>query len=115
MTTTMTKKQPIPIEQRIPRLSAGRRKKLNARIKHQRPLCPMCMREGRIAVGVEVDHVEGLEFGGDHADGNLQALCHEHHVIKTREERGLRGKGRRTGCDALGHPLSPLHHWNKTR
>ena len=44
--------------------------------------CAVCGRYGN-----EVDHVVPLDKGGDPYDsGNLQVLCKEHHIDKTRRE-----------------------------
>ena len=45
--------------------------------------CRTCGRAGRL----EVDHIKPLRHGGDEYDpGNLQSLCREDHILKTRLE-----------------------------
>ena len=56
------------------------------------PLCLMCKDEGRIQVATEVDHIKALKDGGDNSFGNLRGLCVDHHLAKTRADRGLKAK-----------------------
>jgi len=43
-----------------------------------------------LTIATDVDHVQALLSGGHPTDhGNLQALCHRHHSIKTRQEQGM--------------------------
>lgn len=58
------------------------------------PLCRCCSAAGRVMLAVEVDHVRPLAEGGTDDPGNLQSLCHDCHVVKTRADiarlRGIR-------------------------
>lgn len=48
-------------------------------------LCQRCGTPGR---ALECDHVVPLAKGGDHSMANLQTLCRECHIEKTRSEKG---------------------------
>ncbi|MFF1377559.1 HNH endonuclease [Streptomyces sp. NPDC058308] len=47
-----------------------------------------CARCGSLvlAVVVDVDHMQPLALGGEDTDGNVQALCHGCHLVKTAED-----------------------------
>jgi 5-methylcytosine-specific restriction protein A len=47
------------------------------------PLCAECLKEHRVTVATDVDHIIPKRDGGSDADGNLQALCHSCHSRKT--------------------------------
>jgi 5-methylcytosine-specific restriction endonuclease McrA len=47
---------------------------------------------GRIQIATEVDHIKALKDGGDNTFGNLRGLCVDHHLAKTRADRGLAPK-----------------------
>lgn len=47
----------------------------------------MCKAEGIIHAGNEVDHIVPVSKGGN--ESMLTLLCHEHHVLKTRNEQAL--------------------------
>jgi 5-methylcytosine-specific restriction protein A len=75
------------------------------------PLCVYCQKVGRITPATVVDHI--IPHRGDEElfwdVSNWQSLCKRcHDSVKAKEERG-----KHTGCDAEGKPLSPLHPWNK--
>ena len=48
------------------------------------PLCRVCLREGRVVIGVHVDHVDGNQDNNDFA--NLQTLCASCHSRKHASE-----------------------------
>ncbi|MDR0531073.1 MAG: HNH endonuclease [Oscillospiraceae bacterium] len=43
------------------------------------PLCEQCLLDGKLVPADEVHHILPLDQGGDHAGGNLQALCDSCH------------------------------------
>lgn len=51
-------------------------------------LCQPCMREGRTAVGTQVDHITPKSRGGSDDDANLQTICVACHATKTARESG---------------------------
>lgn len=59
----------------------------------QNPLCVMCMAEGRVTAGEEVDHIQPLWAEGADDDTNKQTLCKPHHKEKNRFEWELRWRG----------------------
>lgn len=64
----------------------------------------------------EVDHIIPADLGGTDDLGNLQALCHDHHEVKTAREAGrARGRQRSSAADKLRRPreLSPLEHMTR--
>lgn len=80
------------------------------------PGCPNTSRMGRLYV----DHIQTRQFvpfptALDVLE-NLRTLCGVHDA-QVKEQRGGRrrkdGKLTVKGCDALGNPLCPTHHWNK--
>ena len=60
-------------------------------------LCQTCLAQGRATPADAVDHVIPKAKGGTDDHGNLQAICHAHHLEKSQREaveaRG--GKARR--------------------
>jgi 5-methylcytosine-specific restriction enzyme A len=51
------------------------------------PRCAECLRNGRLAAAVEVDHIIPLRRGGTDDVRNLQGLCHDCHAAKTKAEQ----------------------------
>ena len=51
-------------------------------------LCQECARHNWPRQADEVDHIAGLQFGGDDNPDNLQSLCRPCHKRKTTEEVG---------------------------
>jgi 5-methylcytosine-specific restriction endonuclease McrA len=49
-------------------------------------LCQHCLADGRVTVGVEVDHIVPLHLGGGDYDSNKQLLCVECHRAKSEAE-----------------------------
>ncbi|WP_434091250.1 HNH endonuclease [Pseudomonas putida] len=45
--------------------------------------CGECKRIGRLRGADEVDHIVPVAMGGTDAEGNLQAINHECHKVKT--------------------------------
>jgi 5-methylcytosine-specific restriction enzyme A len=66
------------------------------------PRCAECLRNGRLAAAVEVDHIVPLVRGGTDDVRNLEGLCHDCHAAKTASENG--GK-RRSVTGADGWPV----------
>lgn len=68
-------------------------------------LCQQCKREGALRPAHSVDHITPKSEGGTDAEDNLEALCRDHHMAKTREEscraRGVAPprKRQKTGLD----------------
>lgn len=56
------------------------------------PRCTECRKDGRISIATEVDHIVALHKGGTDELSNLRGLCVEHHLAKTRADRGLKAK-----------------------
>ena len=56
-------------------------------------LCTPCKRKGLITSATEVDHIQPKGLGGTDDEDNLQAICHQCHKIKTRQDvRTMRGR-----------------------
>jgi 5-methylcytosine-specific restriction protein A len=64
--------------------------------------CVMCFEKGFITLATEVDHKVPLFKGGTDAEENLQPLCADCHVDKTRMDLDQRVRSR-TGLD--GWPI----------
>ena len=75
---------------------------IRALVLRQQPLCAHCMARGIMAEATEVDHIIALCNGGEDTIGNMQSLCVECHLIKTRADLGQRA----SGCDVNGIPLA---------
>lgn len=56
-------------------------------------LCQMCLKEGKLKVGTEVDHIISLAQGGEDDDENKWLLCTGCHHAKTASERRAAGRG----------------------
>ncbi|MFS8372417.1 HNH endonuclease [Xanthomonas campestris] len=69
------------------------RRKRDAIMKRDKYLCVPCGAAGRLAPAEEVDHVIPQAEGGTGADDNLQAICVECHIAKTKAE-AARGANR---------------------
>lgn len=83
--------------------------KTRARIlKRDMHLCQPCLTTGRPTLATEVDHVTPKAKGGTDDDENLQAICHDCHVVKT-EAEAAEAQGRtvtqRTKYDHEGRPI----------
>ena len=78
------------------RPSAARRgydrdwRRLRRMILAERPLCVMCLAEGRVTPATDVDHIVPLAEGGTNDPANLRPLCRMHHARRHLRE----GKGR---------------------
>lgn len=53
------------------------------------PRCVECRNADRISLATEVDHIVPLHKGGTDELTNLRGLCVDHHLAKTRADRGL--------------------------
>jgi hypothetical protein len=105
--TKVCVRDPVVIEPR--RMSQARRQRIIARDKHCRH--PGC----EVTEGLEVDHILCLEIGGSDADHNLQALCFEHHKLKTRNDIAIIAKAKRRQAKHEGReppPTQPLRSRN---
>src|SRR5574337_321930 len=69
-------------------------------IERDKGLCQVCLKNGLIRAGTEVDHKIALQNGGDNSDGNQWLLCDDCHSDKTFDERpgGVR---KRIGVDGF--------------
>lgn len=56
----------------------------------EHPLCVHCeaLTPSRTTAAAEVDHVIPLSQGGADDESNFQSLCVEHHLEKSKRERG---------------------------
>lgn len=74
------------------RLYDSRWRKFRNRYVRDNPLCALCLAEGLVSEGVELDHIKPISEGGAMYDQrNLQLLCRTHHARK----RQLEGQSRR--------------------
>lgn len=55
-------------------------------LERDRHLCQQCLREARLTVAHEVDHIVPVAEGGTDAETNLEAICDQHHRAKTQAE-----------------------------
>ncbi|KAA0893071.1 HNH endonuclease [Pusillimonas sp. ANT_WB101] len=72
------------------------------------PMCVHCLARGIHTPARDVDHIDNEPSNNDL--DNLQGLCGPCHSRKTAADMGKRVA---YGCDVLGNPLDPDHHWNK--
>ncbi len=70
-------------------------------------LYQLCQKRDRLSLATEVDHIVALINGGTDDDDNLQSLCRDCHVMKTRADKGFKPSG---ACDEFGFPIDPRHH-----
>jgi len=73
-------------------------------IRRDKGLCQICLKQGRISPGNEVDHVLRKADGGGDVAENLQVLCQRCHSEKTAQENGAK----LVGCDVNGYPLNTV-------
>lgn len=75
------------------------------------PLCAKCEQRSPpvIRAATQVDHKVPLFKGGQECDENRQGLCDDCHREKTADDLGVSMHG----CDTLGKPVDPRHHWNR--
>ncbi|MBZ3473225.1 HNH endonuclease [Xanthomonas perforans] len=69
------------------------RRKRDEIMKRDQYLCVPCRAAGRVTAAEEVDHIVPQAEGGTGADNNLQAICVESHIAKTKAE-AARGANR---------------------
>lgn len=68
------------------------------------PLCVVCLASGHVTMANELDHIVPLHKGGTDTPDNRQSLCFEHHLEKSKTERGQEYRPRVTiGVD--GYPV----------
>jgi 5-methylcytosine-specific restriction protein A len=48
--------------------------------------CQRCKRAGQLTQATEVDHIIPVAAGGTDDDGNLEAICHDCHILKGAED-----------------------------
>lgn len=77
-------------------------RKRNARLKQEQPLCVMCLAEGYVKAGEQIDHIVPLFKGGEDVESNLQNLCIDCHKKKSAAERSSKPE---IGLD--GWPVQP--------
>ena len=56
-------------------------------------LCQECKRQGRVGIGVAVDHIMPLWKGGSDDDSNKQLICKPCHDAKSAREAAERARG----------------------
>jgi 5-methylcytosine-specific restriction endonuclease McrA len=56
------------------------------------PHCAMCLKDGKVTPGAEVDHIIPLCKDGTDDLENLQVLCVECHKVKTANDMGYKIK-----------------------
>lgn len=103
--------QPDPRNQtHVQRIRGRQLQRIRGRYLRLHPLCDRCQQKTPpvVSAAVEVDHRVPLFKGGAEDDGNRQGLCHQCHREKTAEDLGTALRG----CDTLGLPVDPRHHWN---
>jgi 5-methylcytosine-specific restriction enzyme A len=75
----------------------------------EHPLCAYCRHMGKVRAATVVDHV--TPHKGDMVlfwnRDNWQPLCKTCHDSLKQKEEG----GKVVGCDVMGMPISPSHHW----
>jgi len=81
--------QPLTVD----RLRGSAAVKRRASFLERNPLCVECAKAGRTTVATVPDHIAPLWKGGPDTEANLQALCHEHHAVKTKQEAAERASG----------------------
>lgn len=91
------------------RLTGRKLQERRKRYFREHPLCVHCQAEGLVRRATELDHIIPLFKGGADDESNVQGLCVEHHLAKTRKDMGFRDGG----ADASGMPTDPDHHWNQ--
>ena len=70
----------------------------------EHPYCEICLKDGKHAFSVQLDHIIPLFKGGDlWDDANWQALCEPCHDEKSRRE-----KRQIIGADQFGNPLGAV-------
>jgi 5-methylcytosine-specific restriction endonuclease McrA len=77
-------------------VTAATRARIIARDKHCK--WPGC----EVTAPLEVDHAICLGIGGKDRDDNLQALCVDHHKVKTARDKGLIARAKRRGLKHRG-------------
>ena len=71
-------------------------------------LCQVCLNQGKLTPGNEVDHIIPKAKGGTDDQDNLQTICTDCHKQKTIKETGRKIK---VTYDVNGNPIGE-HHWN---
>lgn len=83
--------QPATVERKRGRAGVEDRDRIKSR---DCGLCQQCLADGRVALGVVVDHKTPLWAGGSDADENKWLLCNDCHDVKTAREASERACGR---------------------
>lgn len=55
-------------------------------LKRDAGLCQTCMRNQKVSIATQVDHIKPLHKGGTNAMGNLEGICKACHDLKTAQE-----------------------------
>ncbi len=102
-------REPVEIEAR--KMTSARRARIIERCKGRcvRPDCPTPNDR------LEVDHIVPLALGGSDADWNCEAVCHAHHLEKTRVDVAIIAKAKRRQLKHTGQappPTQPLRSRN---
>jgi 5-methylcytosine-specific restriction protein A len=72
------------------RLRGASWQRIRAKILAASPMCVSCLARGFVIAATEIDHIKALKDGGTNAAANLQPLCGECHLEKTRTDMGWR-------------------------
>lgn len=68
------------------RITGRRLQVMRAKLFSRNPLCAECMRQGKVTVATQRDHIIPLEEGGSDDESNEQGLCQECHDVKSKLE-----------------------------
>ena len=72
----------------VERIRGRALQRLRAQVLSDNPLCVSCAKVGRATVASEVDHIVALVNDGTNDLGNMQGLCSNCHIDKTRLDLG---------------------------
>jgi 5-methylcytosine-specific restriction endonuclease McrA len=88
-------RDPVELDGRA--MSTARRQRIIARDGN-------CCRypECEVMTGLEVDHIVALKLGGRDTDDNLETLCRDHHLAKTKRDVALIAKAKRLNLAHTG-------------
>lgn len=83
-------------------------------IERDKGLCQMCLKEGRVTLGKDVDHIvsrakaKQLGWSTERTESlaNVQYICRAHHLKKTEEEQGKKKNPPRPKIGPDGWPIA---------
>ena len=75
------------------RITGRKLQRMRAELFASEPLCVECLRQGRVRLATQRDHIRPLFEGGTEAPSNVQGLCDDCHDAKSLAER-QRAQGR---------------------